>query len=45
MRVLQVEKKAVFLVSEEKGDTSCMERNTSVKYFSLKRNQIVIAEG
>jgi hypothetical protein len=43
--VMQVEKKAVFLVSKEKRDTSCLERNASAKYFSFKRKQIVIAEG
>jgi hypothetical protein len=45
MCVMQVEKKAVFLVSKEKGDTSCLERNASVKYFIFKRIQIVIVEG
>jgi hypothetical protein len=45
MCVMQVEKKAVFIVSKEKGDTSCLERNASAIYLSFKRKQTVIAEG
>ncbi len=45
MCVMQVEKKAVFIVSKEKGDTSFLERNAFAININLKRKQIVIAEG
>jgi len=36
---MQVEKKAVFLVSKEKGDTSCLERNAFAINLNFKRKK------